>query len=349
MDGKITSIQVAIIGGGPAGIEAASILSRYGVQVSLFEGESKWAHNVGNKFKLFPDFSSADELVQTLSQKIVENQIPAYLSTKIVALEKQKNAWVLTDEQGRSYVADTVLLATGYDIFDAKRKEELGYGIYNGVMTSVDLEAMLKTGKITNVLGEQPQCVTFLQCVGSRDEKIGNHYCSKVCCVTAVKQAIEVKKMSPQTDVFVFYMDLRMWGQGFEELYREAQEKYSIRFVRGRISEAASTFDDRVQIKAEDTLVGQPLKMSTDLLVLMVGMEASCGTKKLAACCGIDGEYGFALSKQPHLADNQTAQRGLFVAGACKRPMSISDAINDARAAATEIVEYLKIVPANKK
>ena len=295
MDGKITSIQVAIIGGGPAGIEAASILSRYGVQVSLFEGESKWAHNVGNKFKLFPDFSSADELVQTLSQKIVENQIPAYLSTKIVALEKQKNAWVLTDEQGRSYVADTVLLATGYDIFDAKRKEELGYGIYNGVMTSVDLEAMLKTGKITNVLGEQPQCVTFLQCVGSRDEKIGNHYCSKVCCVTAVKQAIEVKKMSPQT------------------------------------------------------LVGQPLKMSTDLLVLMVGMEASCGTKKLAACCGIDGEYGFALSKQPHLADNQTAQRGLFVAGACKRPMSISDAINDARAAATEIVEYLKIVPANKK
>lgn len=349
MDGKIISIQVAIIGGGPAGIEAASILSRYGVQVSLFEGESKWAHNIGNKFKLFPDFSSADELVQTLSQKIVENQIPAYLSTKIVALEKQKTAWVLTDGKGEKYVADAVLLATGYDIFDAKRKEELGYGIYKGVMTSVDLEAMLKTGKITNVLGEQPRCVTFLQCVGSRDEKIGNHYCSKVCCVTAVKQAIEVKKMSPQTDVFVFYMDLRMWGQGFEELYREAQEKYGIRFVRGRISEAASTFDDRVQIKAEDTLVGQPLKMSTDLLVLMVGMEASCGTKKLAACCGIDGEYGFALAKQPHLADNLTDRQGLFVAGACKRPMSISDAINDARAAAVEIVEYLKTAPADRK
>ncbi len=342
MSDKKTTTQVAVIGGGPAGIEAACALSRYGIQVSLFEGQSAWAHNVENKFKLFPDFSSASELVETLSQKLAESSVAAFPGTEIVALEKKKDLWALTDNQGETHTANVVLLATGYEIFDAKQKEELGYGIYEGIITSIDLEAMLKTGKITNVVGERPQCITFLQCVGSRDEKIGNHYCSKVCCVTAVKQAIEVKKMSPETDVFVFYMDLRMWGQGFEELYREAQEKYGIRFVRGRISEAAATFDNRVQIKAEDTLVGQPLRMSTDLLVLMVGMEASCGTKKLAACSGISGEYGFALSRSPHLADNQTIQQGLFVAGACKRPMSISDAVSDARAAAVEIAEYLK-------
>ena len=94
-------------------------------------------------------------------------------------------------------------------------------------------------------------------------------------------------------------MDLRMWGQGFEEMYREAQEKYGVNFVRGRISEAASTFDNRVQIKAEDTLMGNPMTMNADLLVLMVGMCASEGTATLSKCAGIDGLYRFA-QRQPH-------------------------------------------------
>jgi heterodisulfide reductase subunit A len=152
--------------------------------------------------------------------------------------------------------------------------------------------------------------------------------------VTAVKQAIEIKKQHPETDVYVFYMDLRMWGQGFEEMYREAQEKYGVNFVRGRISEAASTFDNRVQIKAEDTLMGNPMTMTADLLVLMVGMCASEGTAILSKSAGIDGLYRFAQSLSPHTEDNLTTQPGLYLAGACKRPMSISDTIQDARAAA---------------
>lgn len=347
MSDRTTTAQVAVIGGGPAGIEAACTLSNNGIRVSLFESEPVLAHNVGNKFKLFPDFSSASELVATLSHKLSGSHVSVHLDTEIVSMEQKGGLWFLTDNHGHTHEAVAVLLATGYDVFDARRKEELGYGIYKGVVTSIDLESMLKVGKLVNVLGEQPQCVTFLQCVGSRDEKIGNHYCSKVCCVTAVKQAIEVKKLSPRTDVFLFYMDLRMWGQGFEELYREAQEQYGIRFVRGRISEAASTFDDRVQIKAEDTLVGQPLKMSTDLLVLMVGMEASCGTKKLASCCGVEGAYGFAHSCSPHLSDNMTDRQGLFLAGSCKRPMSVSDTVNDARSAAVGIADYLKTALSN--
>ena len=129
-------------------------------------------------------------------------------------------------------------------------------------------------------------------------------------------------------------MDLRMWGQGFEEMYRTAQEEYNVRFVRGRISEAAATYDGRVQLKAEDTLMGLPLNMNTDLLVLMVGMCASDGTQQLAKATGIDGLYGFAQSKDEHLNDNLTSQEGLFVAGSCKRPMSVNDTIQDARSAA---------------
>ena len=335
------TFPVAIIGGGPAGMEAAGIIAEAGLSVSLFEAKSDWADNLNNKYKVIPDFSSASDLLKQLKSKINSSQVSEFLNTEISGISKTGDLWTLTDSSKNEYKASAVLLSTGYEVFDAERKEELGYGIYDGVITSLQLEQMLKSQQIKTVYEEAPQRMVFLQCVGSRDEKTGNRYCSKICCITAVKQAIEVKKLLPQTEIFVFYMDLRMWGQNFEELYRESQEQYNVRYVRGRISEASSTFDGRIQIKAEDTLLGKPLKMSTDLLVLMVGMEPSCGTKALSGSCGINGEYGFAKSKNPHLQDNMTDKQGLFIAGTCKRPMSIKETITDARSAAMDIIKYL--------
>lgn len=325
--------NIAIIGAGPCGIEAASILAQKH-KVTLFEKEEQPLKNIRNKAMLFPDFSSAAELADKLEQKLSSPQIALHTGINITTIHKVGDSWQLTDSKGDRNTFDQVLLATGYDVFDATRKEEYGYGIYKGVITSLELEEMIKGGKIANTIGDTPKRVVFLQCVGSRDEKSGNHYCSKVCCVTAVKQAIEVKKLSPETEVYVFYMDLRMWGQGFEEMYRTAQEKYNVNFVRGRISEAAGTYDGRIQLKAEDTLMGLPLNINADLFVLMVGMCASEGTKQLGKAAQVDGLYGFVQSRDEHLNDNQTSQDGIFVAGSCKRPMSINDTIQDARAAA---------------
>ena len=332
--------KIAIIGAGAAGIETAAVLAKQH-DVMLFEKETAPLCNIRNKALLFPDFTSADELADKMIQKLEHPRISLYCGSNITDLQKVQSGWQLTDAAGNRYDSDYVVLATGYEVFDAHKKEELGYGIYPGIITSIDLEKMIREGKITNAIGEAPKSVTFLQCVGSRDEKSGNHYCSKVCCVTAVKQAIEVRKMLPNTTAYVFYMDLRMWGQGFEEMYRTAQEQYGVNFVRGRISEAASTYDQRVQLKAEDTLMGLPLNMSTDLLVLMVGMCASEGTARLAQATGIAGDYNFAQSVSEHLQDNLTKQEGLFLAGACKRPMSIQDTIQDARAAAVTILEQI--------
>ena len=331
---------VSIVGAGPAGIEAAYVLAKQGVSVSLFEKSSSPLKNIADKAFLFPNFAAATDIVEQMNRKLLNSNITQHLDTDIVGIVREgEQGWKLTDNRGNSFYSDSVLLATGYTPFDAHRKEELGYGIYGGVVTSLEMEKMIRYNQIVNSLGEKPKRVVFLQCVGSRDEKTGNHYCSKVCCVTAVKQAIELKKQHPDTEAYIFYMDLRMWGQHFEELYRSSQQDYGVRYVRGRISEASGTFDGRVQIKAEDTLMGLPLKMTTDLLVLMVGMEASEGTRCLAKAAGICGEYGFAQSSDPHLGDCLTSQQGLYVCGTCKRPMSINDVVNDARAAAFAILE----------
>ncbi len=326
--------KVAIIGAGPAGIEAASVLAANDCEVVLFEKSTAPLPNILDKAFLFPDFSSSQELADKLSAKLLNDNIKVLCEKEIVNIVKNEGEFKLTDKEGKAYFAEKVLITTGYTLFDAHRKEELGYGIYKGVITSLDLERMIHHKQITNSMGEEPGKIVFLQCVGSRDEKSGNNYCSKVCCVTAVKQAIEVRKLLPEAEIYLYYMDLRMWGKGFEEMYREAQEKYDIRFVRGRISEASATFDGRVQIKSEDTLIGQPLKMTTDLLVLMAGMEPSQGTRTLAERCGIAGDYRFIATQGPHTNDNLTSVDGIFVAGSAKRPMSVRDTLTDAAAAA---------------
>ncbi len=333
-------MNIAVIGAGPAGIEAASILAS-GHSVTIFEKESAPLANIRDKALLFPDFSSASDLADRLEAKLKNDNIVLHTATEVLNVQQDGGKWIVETAIGGRMTFDFVIMATGYKTFDARKKEELGYGIYKGVITSVELERMIKENSILNNMNETPKQIVFLQCVGSRDEKSGNNYCSKVCCVTAVKQAIEVKRQHPSTDVYVYYMDLRMWGEGFEEMYREAQETYGVNFVRGRISEASGTFDKRVQIKAEDTLLGTPLTMNCDLLVLMVGMCASEGTAGLGRKLGIDGMYGFVDSKSPHLDDNASKLPGLFLAGSCKRPMCISDTVNDARSAAVTLLRSL--------
>ena len=254
-----------IIGGGPAGLQAAGRLAQAGYHATVLEKEETVGGKLNKWDKLFPDFYDAKKLKKQLEDDCASSDVTLLTGAEAVKVEPEGSMWKVTVKDGRTLSAPSVLLCTGFEPFDATRKEEYGYGIYPDVISSVELEAMIGKGEIKTRDGRTPQSVAYIQCVGSRDEKTGNHYCSVNCCICAVKQCIEVKQLLPEANQYCFYMDLRMTGQHFEERYRESQEKYNVHFIRGRVSETALTQDGRIQVKAEDTLLSRPVKMTVDL------------------------------------------------------------------------------------
>jgi heterodisulfide reductase subunit A len=333
--------SVAIIGAGIAGIEAASKLTKSGIKVYLIENKKEIGGHLLQWDRLFPTQEKAENVLADIIGGL-SNRAELFYNTSVQHIEKNGAKFEITFTNNRSITTDAVLISTGFDTFNARRKEEYGFGIYDNVITSTHLEEMFKKRKVLCADGREPKRVAFIHCVGSRDEKVGNNYCSKVCCVTAVKQASEIKQMYPEAEVYNFYMDLRMFDRQFEDMYHEAQSKYNVQFVRGRLSEAAETKDGRLLIKAEDTLLGKPLRLTVDMLVLMVGVEPCGSSNLLAKKLGIElGSDRFFNGQNAYDMRNHTNTQGLFLAGTCTGPKTIPETLADARAAAAEVFSYL--------
>ncbi|NTW32568.1 MAG: CoB--CoM heterodisulfide reductase iron-sulfur subunit A family protein [Bacteroidetes bacterium] len=336
--------KVIVIGGGISGMESSTYLTSMGYDVVLIEQKDKLGGKLLKWEKLFPTMSMGKDVVNFLNKGIDLAQVKVELNAKIINAVKEGNIFKINLDDGRVFESDAVLVTTGYDVFDARKKEEYGYGIYDNVITSAELEEKFLSGNdiLTNS-GKVPKKVGFVHCVGSRDEKVGNVYCSKVCCVTAVKQAIEIKEKIPGVDAYCFYMDLRMFGMHFEALYKQAQEKWAVNFIRGRLSEACENMDGSIMVKVEDTLAGKPLRMNVDLLVLMVGIVPSVGTKTIGKMMGLNfGPNGFFKSLDQHSMTTVSNVPGVFFAGCCVAPRTINNVFVDARAAALMTSSYLE-------
>src|SRR5574344_1813543 len=306
--------NVLIIGGGPAGLEAASQLQRLGYNTILIEKTDKLGGHLAKWDRLFPTSQPAKEVLDKSYNVILSN--------------------------GITVLADAVLMASGFDLFKAEKKEEYGYGIYDHVITNADLEQYYKAKYDSRI--QNPKRIGFVHCVGSRDEKAGNLACSKVCCATAVKQACEIKQEFPEAEVYCFYMDLRMFGRNYEDLYLKAQKQYDVRFIRGRVSEVSEQQDKTLIVKAEDTLSSKPIKITLDLLVLMAGIRPSAAGERIGNLLQLSKEDDeFFTTKDSVYSLQKSNLHGLFFAGACTGPKTIPDTLHEARSAALEIHEYL--------
>ena len=271
---------IVIIGGGIAGLEAASQLIKLGYSPIIVEKSDRLGGHVAKWNRLFPDMTPADSLVEELVSSSKDANI--FLNTEISFMNRLKDSYNIMLSNGISIITKYILVTTGFSLFDASKKEEYGYGIYNQVITNADLENWFNTGKDERIDDSQMNAVGFVHCVGSRDEKARNSQCSKVCCITAIKQAIELKERFPDAQIYCFYMDLRLFGKKFEDFYTKAQRDYGIHFIRGRVSEVGENIAGKVIVKAEDTLSGKPIRVTLDLLVLMSGMVCNPDSTRTA-------------------------------------------------------------------
>ncbi|MFN8256966.1 MAG: FAD-dependent oxidoreductase [Bacteroidales bacterium] len=335
---------VVTVGAGIAGIESSAALSKLGYRVILVEKENNIGGKINNYYQLFPNNRPAFEIREYADGQCKLNEFTIYRNTEVNKIQKHGNRFSVVTSNDDVLKADAILMSTGFDYFKGEQKEEYGYKIYDNVITSVDLENSLKSGKpLTTTGGKTPKRIAFVHCVGSRDEKSGNHYCSRLCCVTGIKQAMELNHLIPDSICYCFYIDLRMYSMEFESIYRSAQEKYGIQFIRGKVSEISENKTGGLQVKAEDTLSGRPLKMEVDLVVLLVGMVPGKGTENILQIAHLQSNsHGFIESGDWQLHKNKTSQPGIFVAGACNGPMSIDETIEHARSAVFEIHEYLQ-------
>ncbi len=333
--------NIVIIGGGPAGMEAASQLISLGYSPIIIEKTSSLGGHLARWDRLFPDREPAKDLLNELLVKL--NGANIFYDSDIVSLNRLNDSYNVILSNGISILAQAVLIATGFNLFDARKKEEYGYGIYDKVITNADLESYFKDGFDERFNESEIKRIGFVHCVGSRDEKACNRQCSKVCCITALKQAIELKEKFPDSIIYCFYMDLRLFGRKYEDIYLSAQKDFGIRFIRGRVSEASEDIDGNVVIKAEDTLTGKPLKVTLDLLVLMAGMSANPAANKLAGMLSlaIDSD-GFLQSYDNVAHIHRSRKKGIFYAGTCTGPKTLPETLSEARSAALDIHNYLK-------
>ena len=331
---------VLVVGGGIAGMETAVQLKSLGLSPVIVEKKGSLGGHVAQWNRLFPDMTPACKVLEPYEMALKEVDI--YTDTEIASINYLQKGYTVVLSNGKNLRCKAVVLATGFKLFEAEKKEEYGYGIYDRVITNRDLEHWFNTRSDERVPAK-PAAIGFVHCVGSRDVKAGNSQCSKVCCITAIKQAIEMKEIFPDAEIYCFYMDLRLFGKKYEDFYINAQRDYGIHFIRGRVSEVAETIDGRVQVKAEDTLSGKPVKVKLDLLVLMSGIICHRGNHDLARSVSLPvDEDGFFRSLDNIAGVTRTDRKGLFLAGTCTGPKTIPETLAEARSAALNVYEYLK-------
>ena len=241
--------------------------------------------------------------------------------------------------------AGALILATGFETTPHDAKKEYGAGKLVNVVDGLQVERMLApTGPFGHVLrpgdGKQPDSIAYVQCAGSRDLTLGVSYCSRVCCMYAIKQAMLLSGALPMADITIYYMDIRTFGKGYEQFYQNAKAM-GIEFVKGKVARVSEDEQHTPVVRVELIDGGsRVVENKHDMVVLSVGMQPAWNPQPVF---GVKiGEDGFVHLPSPNLSPSRTDQPGIFVAGVAAGPMDIVDSIVAAGGAAAEAAAYLQ-------
>jgi heterodisulfide reductase subunit A len=331
--------KVLVIGGGISGMRAALDLEAQGFQVTLIEKEKKLGGALNSLHRIYPQDLSASDLLGAMVEKIKNSKVEVLIDTETTDIKGFIGNFEVFTSKGELKVG-TIVLAIGGEIYQPEG--EFGYGKFKNVITNLELERMIKDNQGDIIIdGERPKTVAFIQCVGSRDlEK--NPACSRFCCPTTIKQAIELKKRG--TNVMVFHRDMRTVGTKAEEHYRTAREM-GVRFLK-------YTPEIKPQVVGQERVSGlemlepalnRNLRLPVDAVVLACGMISNeIETGRLQGILKVPrGADGFFMERHAKLGPVETTVEGVFVCGTASGPKDISDSIAQGSAAAAKVTTFI--------
>lgn len=330
-----------VLGGGVAGLSAALFLSKMGMQVFLVEKEAELGGHVKDLARVWPSGKEGKAIIGEMVDELrSRDNVEIFRSATMSSFEGffgNYQATIQSPEGEQKVTAGGVIVAVGFAPFDARLKPEMNYGKDERILTTVDMEK-----RATGLdLPDNPR-VAILHCVGSRDEQIGKPYCSRVCCINALRVADAIKDRYKNAYVESFYMDVRAHPRGGEEFFEDTQEK-GVLFTRGNVGEIIPTPEGLV-LRGEDTLLGEPFEREFDMAVLSIGMSPALDNQALASLLKITLDKDkFFLEAHIKLRPFDTAVKGIFIAGSCSGPKDMEESINHGRASALKLYGFLNL------
>jgi len=301
--------------------------------------------NLGMRKAIYMPFPQAVPRVMTVDK---ENCINCGLCEKVCgakAVDLDQRAEEIELSVG------SIILATGFDLFDPSGLPAYGYGRFKDVITSLELERLLcASGPTGGHLvrpsdGKIPKSVAFIQCVGSRDKRLGTAYCSSICCKYSIKDAVLIKEHIPEARVNIFFIDMRAFGRGFQDFVNRAKTEYGISFIRSSPGEIThDPAQKNLTLWFEDIATKSVQNLNFDLVVLCPALLPSKGNEKLAELLGIEvDKYGFFKAPNPIANPVDTTIPGIFASGYCLGPKTgdIPDSITQGSATASRVAEVL--------
>lgn len=308
--------------------------------------ESEFDHGMARRGAIYIPFEQASPLVATIDA----DTCLRFKTGKCGICQKACLAEAIDFEQKEvveEVKVGAVIVATGYDVLEPTMRTEYGYGTYKNVLTAIQYERLMSASGPTrgHILrpsdGKEPKKIGWIQCVGSRSGRLGNPYCSRVCCMYATKEALVTKEHSPEMEPIIFYMDLRAYGKEFEEYYHKAGET-GVTYIRGRPAEVIEQPNGDITLRYEDTYTGEVKEETVNLLVLSSAIVPAGTNKDLSEVLGIElDENGFM--KESDVVSNPMASSrdGVFLAGCSQSPKDIPDSVSQGSAAAAKVMDVL--------
>ena len=242
-----------------------------------------------------------------------------------------------------------IIVATGFEPIKVDKYDEFAYSQSKDVVTSLELERLMNAaGPTKGTLlrpsdGTHPHTIVFVQCVGSRcEDERGKPYCSKVCCMYTAKHAMLIREKYPDTEVYVFYIDVRTPGKNFDEFYRRAVEQYGVHYIKGMVGKVMPRADGKLEVRASDLLLGKQLHIDADMVVLAAAIEPDKTARPLATMLTASMDTNdFFTEAHPKLRPVESPTAGIFLSGMCQGPKDIPETVAQASAAAAKAIGLL--------